>query len=709
MHPELFIRKRLWLLTVILVLLFGAVSLRIGSLTVFQGEALTARGVRQWTRQGVVAARRGSLVDCNGETLVISATAYIVCANPRQISDDGAFLDVVCPILEIDRQNAAKKIADKSKASVILKRQVPREVVDTLRQKMQEPVMQKNGVLKGLTFDEDTRRWYPKGAFLSQVLGLTNVDSVGQSGLEQQYETLLKGTPGSFTTQVDAKARTLPDGETAYIAPQAGCTLKLTIDASIQGFCERAMNECLAVNNAKAVHCIVMDVKTGGILAMVSKPDYDPNSPPRNEIETLQRLMRINLISDVYEPGSTFKILTTAAALDSGMATPDDRFYCSAKVQVDGDTIRCWGRPHGAEDLRQGLQNSCNPVFVELALRMGQDTFYRYLRAFGLGVKTGIDLPGESGGILINSRYVKNVDLARIGFGQSVAVTPVQLLAAAASVVNGGKLMRPYLVEEVLDDLGQVLERTQAQVVSTPISPQTSQTMRQMLQSVVEEGGGKNAAIPGYAIGGKTGTAQVYKDGKIVRDVHIGSFLGFAPANDPQFALLVIVDEAQVPVDYGSATAAPYARMILQDTLSYLQIPPSDPNATPAPMVITPDLRGMTLSQGKRAVAQLGLGLISDEAGEVITDQTPAPGAQTPVGSQVMAYTYQGEPTRVEELVRVPDVKGLSIVEASRALRARELEMIMEGSGVAVSQSPRAGEYVPPQTPITVTFKVPGT
>jgi len=709
LHPELFIRKRLWLLTVILVLLFGAVSLRIGSLTVFQGEALTARGVRQWTRQGVVAARRGSLLDKNGDTLVISATAYIVSANPRQIGDDAAFLDEVCPLLDIDRENAAKKIADKSKASVILKRQVSREVVDQLRQRMQDARVIKNGVLKGLTFDEDTRRWYPKGAFLSQVLGLTNVDSAGQSGLEKQYETLLKGTPGTFSAQVDARARTLPDGETVYIAPQTGNTLKLSIDASIQGFCERAMNECLAVNNAKAVHCLMMDVKTGGILAMVSKPDYDPNEPPRNDLDTLQRLMRINLISDVYEPGSTFKILTAAAALDSGCAAPEDRFYCSAKVQVDGDTIRCWGRPHGAEDLRQGLQNSCNPVFVELALRMGQDTFYRYLRAFGLGVKTGVDLPGESGGILINSRYVKNVDLARIGFGQSVAVTPLQLLTAASSVVNGGKLMKPYLVEEVVDAKGRTVERTQAQVIANPISAETSAVMRSMLQSVVEEGGGKNAAIPGYAIGGKTGTAQVYKDGKIVRDVHIGSFLGFAPADDPQFALLVIVDEAQVPVDYGSATAAPYARMILQDTLSYLQIPPHDPEATQAPLVTVPDLRGMTLSEGKQKAGEMGLYLLSDEAGDVITDQTPLPGAKTAAGSQLMAYTYTGEPTQVEELVRVPDVAGLSIVEASRALRARQLEMLMEGSGVAVSQRPAAGEYVPPQTQVTVTFRVPGT
>lgn len=707
MHPELFVRKRLLLVMILLFLLFGMVGLRIGSLTILQAEELTARGVNQWTRQGAVSARRGTVLDRNGETLVISATAYIVSANPRQITDIDAFLDILCPALEINRDNAAAKLADKKKASVILKRQVSRDIVDGLRQLMADERMARAGTLKGLTFEEDTRRWYPRGAFLTQVLGLTNVDSVGQSGLEQQYETLLKGVPGSFTSQVDAKARTLPDGETVYIEPQTGNTLKLTVDASIQGFCERAMNECLAVNNAKAVHCLMMDVRTGAILAMVSKPDYDPNDPPRNDLETLQALMRINLISDSYEPGSTFKILTAAAAIDSGHATPEDRFYCSAKIQVDGDTIRCWGSPHGAENLREGLCNSCNPVFVELALRMGTDTFYRYLRAFGLGARTGIDLPGESGGILINSRYVKNVDLARIGFGQSVAVTPLQLLTAACSVVNGGKLMRPYLVDEVLDDAGKVLERTQAKVMAHPVSAETSAIMREMLEDVVVKGGGKNAAVAGYRIGGKTGTAQVYKDGKIVRNVHIGSFLGFAPAEDPQIALLVIVDEAQVPVDYGSATAAPYARMILQDTLSYLRIAPNDPNATPAPQVTVPNLLGLTLSQAKQALGQAGLSLLCDGVGEYITDQTPAAGARTAAGSQVVGYTSANAPAQAEEMVCVPDVAGLSIVEASRTLRARSLEMLMEGTGIAVSQKPAAGSYVPPDTVVTVTFRVP--
>ena len=290
--------------------------------------------------------------------------------------------------------------------------------------------------------------------------------------------------------------------------------------------------------------------------------------------ETLTELMRLTAISDVYEPGSTFKILTAASALDSGVTTPQDSFYCSAKITVDGDTIRCWGRPHGAETMADGLKNSCNPVFVELALRMGTDTFYRYLTAFGLGKKTGIDLPGESPGILITSRNVKRVDLARIGFGQSVALTPIQMMMAANSVINGGKLMKPYIVSEIQTPDGETLERFHPTVMAAPIRPETSDTMRLLLERVVSEGGGKNAAIAGYRIGGKTGTAQVYKNGRVVRDTHIGSFYGFAPVNDPQVSILVIVKEADVPIDYGGTTAAPFARQIMQEMLPYLGIDP---------------------------------------------------------------------------------------------------------------------------------------
>ncbi|MGN0779922.1 MAG: penicillin-binding transpeptidase domain-containing protein [Aristaeellaceae bacterium] len=700
MHAELKVRKRMLLLVVILGALFLVAALRIGQLTILEHDELTQRGVRQWTKEGVVTARRGTILDRSSNVLALSATSYMVCADPRLVTDTDAFLDALGTVLPLDRDSAAKKLADKTKGSVILKRQVTRDVVDQIRQLKKET--DASAGLSAITFDEDARRWYPYGQLLCQVLGLTNVDSLGQSGLEQQYEAVLAGTEGSYLRQVDARNRILAGSEGWYIPAQQGSTLRLTVDATIQQICEKAMRECLEVNEAESVLCIVSDVRTGGILAMCMKPDYDPNEPPRNDAATLTELMRITAISDVYEPGSTFKIITAASALDAGVTNPDDSFYCSAKITVDGDTIRCWGRPHGAETLADGLKNSCNPVFVELALRMGTDTFYRYLTAFGLGKKTGIDLPGEGAGILIGSRYVKNVDLARIGFGQSVAVTPLQLVMAANAAVNGGKLMKPYLVSEVLSEDGEVLERSHPTVVATPISPETSSTMRTLLEKVVSEGGGKNAAIAGYRIGGKTGTAQVYRDGAIVRDVHIGSFYGFAPADDPQFSVLVVVREAHVPVDYGGTTAAPFARQIMQDTLQYLQIEPT--GSETAEDVTVPDIVGLTISAARRTLAEAGLEMMHDGYADVVLDQLPPAGATLVTGGHVMAYTAPDNGLTPETLVRVPDLLGMSDVDCARLTRLRGLQVSMEGTGLCVRQSPGAGEYVAPGSSVKVTL-----
>lgn len=704
MRAELLIRKRIWKLMVVLVALFGVIVARIISLTVIQGEELTARGVQQWTKEGKVEAQRGAIIDRNGETLALSTTAYIISVDPRKVTADEAFADYMSEILDVDRQTIIKRLANKNYASVILKRQAPRSMVDTIRTlRAQDETAAK--ILQGISFSEDTRRVYIKGQFLCQALGLTNVDSVGQSGLEQQYNTVLKGEDGVLLTEVDRKSRTVPQSNTTYIAPQAGNTVQLTIDASIQSFAERAMRECIAVNNAQSVTAIVMDVNTGAILALCMKPDYDPNDPPRDDVNTLNSLMRITAVSDAYEPGSTFKSLTCAAALDAGVASLQDTFDCTGSIRVDGDTIRCWKNSHGHETLAEGLKNSCNPVFVTLALRMGTERMYQYLRAFGLGVRTGIDLPGEGAGILINSRYVKNVDLARIGFGQSVAVTPIQMITAFSAVVNGGKLMKPYIVSAVLDKAGDTVQRTAPQVVSSPISAQTSATMRELLEKVVSEGGGKNAYVAGYRIGGKTGTAQVYIDGKVSSSVHIGSFVGFAPADEPRFAVLVIVNAADVPVDYGGTTAAPFAGQIIADTLNYLGY--EKQNQAQAERVEIPDLAGWPVTEAQKKLRSLGLQSETDGVSETVTAQMPAAGAYLSRGGQVMLYTAGQQSITPDVMACVPDVQGMSVVEASRALRERGFEMELSGSGIAVSQSPAYGAYAAQGSTVKVTFAMP--
>lgn len=705
MPTELHIRKRVFALLMMLAFLFSLLTLRIAYLTTARSSELTQRGISQWTREGTVYARRGSILDTNGQTLVISATAYIVSADPRKVSDISLFTQTVCPILDLSEESVTQKLSDRTKASVILKRQVSREKADELRSLQASAGEAVAAQLEALLFDEDVRRAYPRGAFLTQTLGLTNVDSVGQSGLELQYESLLRGTAGVSLRSVDGKSQPIYDSGNLYIEPQDGNSIKLTIDATIQDICEKAMRECYDVNKAQAVHLIAMDPYTGAILAMCSKPDYDPNDPPRDQTDALTQLMRIRLISDSYEPGSTFKILTAAAALDAGVTTPEDGFYCSAKITVDGDTIRCWGSPHKDETMAEALQNSCNPVFVELALRLGTERMYQYLHAFGLGSKTNVDLQGEGSGILIPVQSVKNVDLARIGFGQSVAVTPIQMITAACAVINGGRLMQPYLLKEAIAPDGTVLYRTQPKVVSTPISEETSATMRELLELVVSEGGAKNAAIEGYRIGGKTGTAQVYKDGRIARDVHIGSFLGFAPADDPRIALLVIVDEADVPVDYGGTTAAPFARQILADVLPYLGCKPSSQDERKE--IAVEDVVGLPLWQARKVIAEQGFSVLDDGAGDTVTAQMPSGGGKLIEGGQVMLYTYTDDPLQTEELVCVPDVEGLSIARAASLLRQRGLDMTIEGTGFAIRQEPAAGQYVEQGGVVQVVFEMP--
>ena len=467
-----------------------------------------------------------------------------------------------------------------------------------------------------------------------------------------------------------------------------------------------ATRQALSVNNAKAVRVLVMDPDTGEILAMVNHPDYDLNDPPRSDVSALTRLMRNRCITDAYEPGSTFKILTAAAALDCGMVTPNEGFYCSGSISVEGGKIRCWGEPHEGETFARALENSCNPVFVEMGLRLGIERFYDYMEAFGIGRTTGVDIPGEAGGIVISRERVKRVDLARIGFGQSVAVTPLQLLTAACSVVNGGKLLQPYIVKTIRDGAGEIIREGNTRVLGNPVSAVTSATMRTLLEGVVANGGGKNAAVPGYRVGGKTGTAQVYVDGVVSTDKHIGSFLGFAPMDDPEIAVLLIVEEADVAVDFGSVTAAPYAKEILQQSLMYLGIAPQTDVAAPE-QVIVPDVQGMNLADAEKTVREAGLDCVFDGEGGRAVSQLPAAGARMDAGSLMMIYVDNLTELRDNGKVIIPDVRGLSVLQANRLLRSYGLKMQITGSGLAAAQSPPAGSEAYPTASVAVTFEPP--
>ena len=687
-------------------LLFLCVVARLFDLQIVQSEALTARGVAQWTRSGIVSARRGSIVDTQGRILAQSMTSFILSASPREVTDPDGLCEVLVRELGADEQTLRRRLSQKNAASVTLVRQVSREDADRLRAIRADRSHPDSAKLAGLSFDEDVSRWYPMGNMLSQVLGLCNVDGEGQSGLELVYDDVLAGEPGRIVSEVDARARTLPDGITLYVPAQAGNTLRLTIDREVQAAVERAVRECAQVNEAKNVQAIVIETDTGAVLAMAMYPGYDPNDPPREDVETLTQLMRITAIGDVYEPGSTFKMLTAAAAIDCGATNPDEGFYCSGRITVDGSTVRCWGAPHGAESMKKALQNSCNPVFTQLALRLGSDRFYRYLTAFGLGRRTGIDLQGEAAGILIAPERVKNVDLARIGFGQSVAVTPMQMITAACAVVNGGRLMKPYLVEAIETEDGEVVERTYPQVVANPIRESTSATMRELLYSVVEEGGGKNARVSGYAIGGKTGTAQIYRDGKIDKNLHIGSFVGYAPADDPKVAVLVIVDEAQVKPDYGGTTAAPFAARIFEEILPLLGIH-KEQEGQARESVVMPEVTGMDVSDARKLLRELGIDSVTDGAAQTVTGQLPPAGTTVTEGFCAMLYVTGGEAPTAQDYARVPDVLGLPVRECAQTLRESGFTLEAQGNGLAKTQTPAAGGYAAAGTTVTVTFEEP--
>ena len=701
------IRRRLALSMALFFALFLILTARLFDLTVLQSRALQRRAQAQWTSESVVSPTRGAITDRKGQVLAMSATAYTASVSPRQVADPEAFARVLAPVLEMDRETIIRRASDTSRGGVTLKRQLSRETAQQLKSMLAEARAAGARDLDGLYLEEDSRRYYPLGAFACQLLGLTSIDGTGQSGLEQALDKYLSGRSGRVLKQIDGKGRQLDYSASEYIPAVDGGSVALTIDASIQSFAEQAAREALSVNNARAVRVLVMDPMTGEILAMVSKPDFDLNDPPRDDVETLTALMRNRVLTDAYEPGSTFKMLTASAALDAGLTNPSEGFYCSGSVYVDGGRIKCWGNPHGAESMAQALQNSCNPVFVELGLRLGAERYYSYLDAFGIGRATGVDIPGEASGIRIPQSRVKRVDMARIGFGQSIAVTPLQLLTAACAVVNGGRLLVPHVVKEIRSADGERLIEAQVVERGRPISEATSKTMRALLEDVVTLGGGRNAYLEGYRVGGKTGTAQVYVNGVVSSATHIGSFLGFAPMDDPRLGVLLIVDEADVPVDYGSVTAAPFARDILEKSLKYLGVAPVRTEA-PLPSRAVPDVAGQPVGAAMENLKAAGFKGVLDGSGARVMMQMPQPGAEMPEGSLVMLYV-DGRPDPLDgERVTVPDVTGLSILEASRLLASYGLGMEIGGSGIAVEQSPAPDSQVPPTSRVAVTFAPPG-
>ena len=662
------------------------------------GPEKRENAVTQWTRTTTVSAARGEILDINGKLLAANTSAYKVVLWPKRIDDNDneRVSTELSKLLGLSYDYVYTRVSNDNMWEITLKRQIDsatRDAVEALK------------LGKGVGTAVDYKRYYPNNSLLSQVLGFTNVDGAGQTGLELSLNEYLSGTDGKKVTETDSSGNPLAYGQTDYVEPIDGLDITLTCDAVIQSYLENRLLEAAEINNAKRAVGIIMDCNTGAILAMGSSPDYDLNQPPRNDMDLLNELSRNYAVTDVYEPGSTFKILTLAAAIDSGAADMGSSFSCSGSYLVNGEVIHCWRHAgHGNQNLTQAAENSCNCAFMRMALTVGKERLYDYLYAFGLGKSTGSGLLGEASGIVTHEKYVTDNDLARIGFGQSIAVTPLQLVTAVSAAVNGGYLHQPYIIERMTDKKGDITFSANTEPIRQVISESTSAKVRNILRSVVDNGTGRNCQIEGYAVGGKTGTAQKYDEyGRVAEGKYICSFIGFAPADNPRFVCLILVDEPQVSQIFGSTVAAPFVKAVLEDVLHYKEILPTQSRET----VVVPDVVGLSAHEAEEKLAELGLTAVLESEDEV-TAQVPAAGETVVKGFQVLLYTgVIVEETEADDgntmYVNVPNLKGMTPLEAYDALTKLGLIMVTETddpSGVVYSQS------VSPNTAVAVGYRV---
>ena len=524
---------------------------------------LIARAVDQWTRELPVSPERGNIFDANGELLAGNTAAYTLYARANAVRDAEKTARALSSLLPLSYDSLLTKLSDRSSSEIVLLRRAEKETVAAVE----------GTNLQGIYYARDNRRVYPYGALGCQVLGFSSSDGAGLTGIEKQYESYLAGTKGEILYETDLVGVEIEGTGASYIPAEDGLDVTLTLDVRIQSLAEEVMARALEEHGAKAARCVVLDPSDFSVLAMVNLPSYDLNDIPRGDASQLNTLSRNALVSDAYEPGSTFKIVTAAANIEEYLRgnksaySPQTVFSSSRTRNVEGSTIRCWSDhkngKHANLTLAGALNNSCNPCFVDIVLALGKETFYDYLEKFRFGSATGIDFSGEAIGMLLPESTLKNSDLARIGFGQSIAVTPLQLACAAAAAVNGGYYYAPRLVKSISSEDGAVCLEFGKRLLCRTVSEETSEILSSMLEGVVKEGSGKQAYVEGLRVAGKTGTAQKYENGHIAAGKYVSSFVGYFPADDPRYLVLVIVDEPQGSY-YGSTVAAPCAGEIFR-------------------------------------------------------------------------------------------------------------------------------------------------
>ena len=639
------------------VICFGGLLLRLVWLQLVDANGYAARAADQQLRDTVIPAARGEIYAADGTLLAASESCWTIRASPRELDD--ALVEpaarALSEILELDYDTVFEQLNRRKSNDCLLRRRVGKEMADAVRSWCAE-----HGA-EGIQIRQDTKRVYPEGDFMGVLLGFTDVDNAGLWGLELRYNEELTGTNGRVLTAKNAWGYDMPAAYNTLIEPIPGYDLTLTIDANLQHYLESALSAAVQEHHvaARAVG-IAMDVQTGAILAMSNKPDYDPNTPRllvneqvREQVNALtgeersaalqaaqQAQWRNKAISDLYEPGSVFKLVTCAAALDTGVVQPTSTFVCAGKIGVAGTRFRCAnGHVHGTETLAQGLAVSCNPCFIQVGARLGKENFCRYFQALGLCEATGIDLPGE---VKRSEYYTADrmgpVELASCSFGQSSKVSYLQMLTAVAAIVNGGNLMQPYVVQRITDADGQTVREIEPQVKRKVLKEETSRIMCELMEGVVTTGTGKNAALPGYRVGGKSGTSQKL-DSENER-ARIASFVAVAPIENPRIAVLVCLDEPHSWTTSGGSLSAPVCAAFLKQALPYLGIAPSfTPEQQEKYFTVVPDVVGQRVASARYTLSDAGLTAAFYGEGERVTGQYPAAGTTARKGSALTLDT----------------------------------------------------------------------
>ena len=642
--PTISAKKRL--LVFLFCAMFGYLLLvgRVAFIEFFRAEKLQEMAYEQQTRDRLITPKRGSILDRNGEGIALTETVNAVSVIPVQVKEKEETAKFLSEKLDLEYAEVLEKVQQKV-ALVRIKTKVDTELAAEIRA----------ANYPGVEVDEDVRRVYPYSELAAQVIGFVGKDNQGIIGLEAKYDELLEGEQGKILTLTDSRGNEV-DSEQERIPPVDGKNLVTTIDVVMQQYAEQTIAKAVETKGAKKGLIIILNPQNGEIYAMANDPTFDLNDPftindaqlaamwdgfsQEEQNDYLNKMWRNTAINDTYEPGSTFKIITSSAGLEEKVVTPESSFYCRG-FHIAGDRqIKCWRYPrtHGAENFVQGVQNSCNPVFMEIGERLGAETFLEYMQKFGFAQKTGVDLAGEATGIIHKLENIGPVELATMSFGQSFQITPLQLLRAASSIVNGGHLVTPHFAKGIADEEGNMVEAFQYEEGEQIISRETSETMKTILESVVSEGTGSKAYIPGYRIGGKTATSEKLprRSGK-----YIASFMSFAPAENPQVMALVLIDEPQ-GVYYGGTVAGPVMQELLQNILPYLGIEPkyNEKEAEEAADLKTtvPDLKGMTGNEAKTALFQAGLSAEIETEGEMVERQIPPAGETVNKGTKILLY-----------------------------------------------------------------------